>query len=95
MFPTLVFRRAFDQLQSARPSMAVREYLRLLHLAASTSEVEVGQAIECMLASNELATFDACRARMPSLKQPVPQLSSAPVIDLSTYDRLLAGGAHG
>ena len=95
MFPTLVFRRAFDLLQREIASTAVREYLRLLHLAASTSEVEVAQAIEAMLTAGEVPTFDACRARMPSLQQPLPQLSSAPVIDLSTYDRLLAGGVHG
>jgi hypothetical protein len=73
----------------------VREYLRLLHLAASTSEAEVAQAIETMFAAGELPTFDSCRARMPSLKQPIPQLSPAPVIDLSAYDRLLTGAAHG
>jgi transcriptional regulator with XRE-family HTH domain len=95
MFPSLVFRQAFDVLQRAMPSRAAREYLRVLHLAASTSEVEVSQALAAMLASAELPTFDACRARMPALKHDLPQLSPAPVIDLSAYDRLLVGGALG
>ena len=35
LFPTLTFRRAYDALVSARPARADREYVRLLHLAAS------------------------------------------------------------
>jgi hypothetical protein len=95
MFPSLVFRRAFDRLQAELPSRAVREYLRILHLAASTSEVEVGNAIEAILGAGDIPSFDACRASIPALKQPLPQLTPPPVVDLSAYDRLITGSAHG
>jgi hypothetical protein len=36
LFPTLAFRRAYDHLRSAWPATADREYLRILHLAATT-----------------------------------------------------------
>ena len=49
LFPTLTFRRAYDALAAARPERADREYVRLLHLAASTSESEVEAALTLLL----------------------------------------------
>jgi len=95
MFPTLVFRRAFDCLQAQIPAKAGREYLRLLHLAASTSEAEVSEIIERLLQAGQLPSFDACRALLPRPAHDIGQLTSTPVVDLAAYDRLLAGGAHG
>ncbi|HHY48525.1 MAG TPA: IS21 family transposase [Alphaproteobacteria bacterium] len=94
MFPTLVFRRAFDALQQQLPAKAVREYLRVLHLAASSSESEVGAALERLLAEARLPGFDACRALLPRPTPNLDQWTSSPVVDLAAYDRLLAGGAH-
>lgn len=94
MFPTLVFRRAFDALQQQLPAKAVREYLRVLHLAASSSESEVGAALERLLAEARLPGFDACRALLPRPTPDLDQLTSSAVVDLAAYDRLLAGGAH-
>jgi transposase len=94
MFPTLVFRRAFDVLQQQLPAKAVREYLRVLHLAASTSESEVGAALERLLAEAVLPSFDACRALLPRPVSELGQLTSTAVVDLAAYDRLLSGGAH-
>jgi len=95
MFPSLVFRRAFDALQAQTPAKAVREYLRLLHLAASTSEAEVGNALELLLADGRLTGFDACRSLLPRAESDFAQLTSTPVVDLTAYDRLIAGGIHG
>jgi hypothetical protein len=61
-FPTLVFRQAFDALQGQLPARAVREYLHLLHRAASRSEAEVAAALEQLLAAGTRPTFEACRA---------------------------------
>src|SRR3712207_8218943 len=48
LFPyTTLFRS--DQLQAAQPEQADREYLRLLHLAATTSESEVEVALALVL----------------------------------------------
>jgi hypothetical protein len=45
LFPTLPFRQAYDRLVQATPSRADREYVRLVHLAAGTSESEVETAL--------------------------------------------------
>jgi hypothetical protein len=49
LFPSLVFRRAYDALRSQVPERADRHYVRLLHLAASTSEGEVELALGLLL----------------------------------------------
>jgi Mu transposase, C-terminal domain len=89
LFPTLAFRRAYDVLSERRPERADREYVRVLHLAATTSEAEVETALVLLLDAGTLPTFDAVRelVREP---QPLtlPQLRM-PALDLGIYDRLL------
>jgi hypothetical protein len=64
--------------------------VRLLHLAASTSECEVETAIGLLLEQHVVPTFDAVRDLLrPPAAQRVPELS-APVLDLSVYDQLLS-----
>jgi hypothetical protein len=89
LFPSLVFRRAYDALQACATERADRHYVRLLHLAASTSESEVETSISLLLEQHVVPTFDTVRdlLRPPAASQ-VPELS-APVLDLSVYDRLL------
>jgi len=96
LFPSLVFRRAYDALQARVPERADRHYVRLLHLAASRSESEVEAGLAQLLDQHVVPTFDAVRdlVRTPSV-QHVPTLSE-PILDLSTYDRLLSReAAHG
>lgn len=90
LFPSLVFRRAYDRLQAATPSQADRHYVRVLHLAASISEAEVETALGLLLDQGMTPTYDAVRdlVRIPSTSA-IPVLSQ-PVIDLGVYDRLLA-----
>lgn len=94
LFPTLPFRRAYDALVSASGGRADRDYVRVLHLAASTSEAEVETALSLLLEQGAVPTFDTVRdlVRTPTATL-VPELSSA-VLDLSVYDRLLGGGHH-
>ncbi|HEX2518451.1 MAG TPA: IS21 family transposase [Castellaniella sp.] len=89
LFPSLTFRRAYDALRSRLPERADRHYVRLLHLAAGTAESEVEAALGLLLDQGITPTFDGVRdlVRTPSAQR-VPELS-APVLDLSTYDRLL------
>jgi hypothetical protein len=89
LFPSLVFRRAYDALQASATERADRHYVRLLHLAASTSESEVETAIGLLLEQHVVPTFDTVRDLLrPPAALHVPELS-APVLDLSVYDRLL------
>ena len=93
LFPSLIFRRAYDALRSQVPERADRHYVRLLHLAAGTSESEVEVALGLLLDQRLTPTFDAVRdlVRTPAAQR-VPELSS-PVLDLSAYDRLLGRAA--
>ena len=59
LFPSLAFRRAYDALAAARPERADREYVRVLHLAASTAESEVEAALALLLEQG--GTSDAGR----------------------------------
>lgn len=92
LFPRLSFRRAYDDLVAGLAGRADRDYVRILHLAASTSEVEVDTALTLLREQGVLPTFDAVRdlIRVPRAAQ-VPVLEPAR-LDLHRYDRLLSGG---
>jgi hypothetical protein len=93
LFPSLTFRRAYDALNGQAPERADRHYVRLLHLAASTSETEIETALGLLLEQHIVPTFDVVRdLTRPPADQRVPQLSR-PRLDLSVYDRLLSQGA--
>jgi transposase len=89
LFPTLIFRRAYDLLTERRPERADREYVRVLHLAATTSETEVELALGLLLDAGTLPTFDAVRelVQEPEPLQ-VPHLTT-PELNLAVYDHLL------
>ena len=93
LFPSLVFRRAYDALRAQVPERTDRHYVRLLHLAASTSESELELALGLLLDQRLTPSFDAVRdlVRTPAARR-VPELST-PVLDLSAYDRLLGRAA--
>jgi len=77
----------------ARPAGTDRHYVRLLHLAASTSESEIETALGLLLEQHAVPTFDVVRdLTRPPADQRVPQLSQ-PLLDLSVYDQLLTQGA--
>jgi len=91
LFPSLVFRKAYDSLAATLTSRkADLEYLRILHLAASTMESQVEAALEKLLAAGELKSVDQVKAVVaPEPLAPAPALP-VPEIDLSTYDGLLS-----
>jgi hypothetical protein len=94
LFPTLTFRQAYDALAQAGVTRADREYVRVLHLAASTSESEVEAALGLLLDASTPPTFDAVRALVQGPQAiALPQLTPA-VLDLSVYDRLLTAGVR-
>ncbi len=96
LFPSLIFRQTYDRLQAALPQQADREYLRVLHLAASTSETDVALALGLFIESGAVPTFDAVRALVePPRSVVIPELTPV-VLDLTPYDHLLASRcAHG
>jgi len=90
LFPTEVFRVAFDALQDTLASTrkADIEYLRVLHLAASTMECEVEAALRRVLAQGELPTSDRVK-QLVSRQEPEIPAMKALVPDLEAYDSLL------
>jgi hypothetical protein len=93
LFPSLAFRRAYDALRRFRGERADVEYVRLLHLAASTMESEVERAIEALLAEDKPFDYAAVKALAAPAQPTVPEID-VPVPDLRVYDALLAGGAR-
>jgi len=91
LFPSLVFRRAYDALREARGERADVEYVRILHLAASTMQAHVEAVLEQLLGRGERPDFAAVKALAAPDKPTVPQVHIPPP-DLAVYDRLLAGG---
>ena len=91
MFPSVVFRRAYDAIQTPhRGTKGDLEYLRILHLAASTQEADVEAALELLLGEGRAVTSEAVKAIVLAAPQnEVPVLSLAPV-DLGSYDALLS-----
>lgn len=97
LFPTVTFRRAYDVIQAALPGIKGDvEYLRILHLAASTFEADVEDSLTVLLAAGvaitAAATKAGCARAAADAAPPVPALE-APPVDLAIYDALLAAVA--
>jgi Integrase core domain len=92
LFPSLIFRRAYDALVSRRGDRADIEYVRILHLAASTMESLVEAALARLLESGAPLDYVAVKALASPESPPVPVVV-IPLPDLGAYDRLLGGVA--
>jgi hypothetical protein len=92
LFPSLVFRRAYDALVDARGERADVDYVRILHLAASTMQADVELALESLLAAGQRPDFASVKALAAPETTEVPKVHIPPP-DLNVYDQLLMGGA--
>lgn len=90
LYPTLVFRQAYDALCRTHGDRADVEYVRVLHLAASTMEAPVERALTELLASNGSFDYVAVKAIASPTRSRVPDVK-LPEPDLAAYDRLLGG----
>ena len=90
MFPTMTFRLAYDALREWRGERADVEYVRILHLAATTMESTVDSALALLLEAGGPFDYAAVRelASPAPLQAPVLSLPGTP--DLRVYDSLLA-----
>ena len=92
LFPSLVFRQAYDALFGWRGERADVDYVRILHLAATTMECEVSAALTILLEKG--TRFDYGEVKM--LVAP-PRIAShadfiRPLVpDLNPFDNLLTG----
>lgn len=90
LFPTLTFRRAYDALVSARGERADVEYVRVLHLAASTMECQVEAALTLLLEAGTPFSYGEVKALAAPEPVTVPHVAIG-TPDLARYDRLLTG----
>lgn len=96
LFPTLVFRQAWETLnQWHSPRKADLIYLRLLRLAARTLESEVEAALRQLLAAPQAWDDSDVERRLPDQPTPalVPQLEVS-LVNLAQYDALLRETHH-
>ena len=94
MFPTGTFRLAYDALREWRGERADVDYVRILHLAATTMESEVDRALGLLLEAGTPFDYAAVRELAAPAQPQVPELASPRVVDLRVYDRLLAAGVR-
>jgi hypothetical protein len=89
LFPRLVFRQAWDQLNGwYAPRKADLIYLRVLHLAARHLESEVAEVLGRLLNQGQRWDENDVERQLRPLTIAIPQLS-ATNIDLTQYDHLL------
>lgn len=90
LFPSLVFRKAYDALKTSSERGEV-EYVRILHLAASTMESQVEKALAAVLERGGSFDYATVKAQVSPDEPAVPQVAiGAP--DLSQWDDLLDRG---
>jgi hypothetical protein len=90
MFPSVVFRRAYDAIQTPHHGLkGDLEYLRILHLAASGLEADIEAALVLLLADGKAMTADAVKLLVSTTTTiDVPDLAPR-LVDLGAYDALL------
>lgn len=89
LFPTLTFRKAYDALSETGGSVKTDlEYLRILHLAASTMESEVEAALMILAEADTVPTAARVKALVIPRVTEVPEMPAFEV-DLASYDMLL------
>jgi hypothetical protein len=89
LFPTTTFRLAYDRLVASGATRADRDYVRILHLAATTSESEVETALQIVLEAGKAPAFLTVRdlVQVPT-RQAIPTLTT-PELNLAAYDQLI------
>jgi hypothetical protein len=95
MFPSTVFRQGYDAIQTPHRGMkGDLEYLRILHLAASTMQAPVEAALAQLLAASAPITPEAVKTIVAGETKPTVPAMAALEVDLRGYDALLGGGAR-
>ena len=89
LFPTVVFRQAYDALVTRHGSRADVEYVRILHLAASTSERAVERTLTALLDRGTLRDYVQVKTVVQPTAIAVPACGLTPP-DLTVYDACLA-----
>lgn len=90
LFPSLTFRKAYDHLKQHKGERCDVEYVRILHLAASTMEADVERTLRDLLDQSAPFDFAVVKERVAPRKATVPDVKIGQP-DLSRYDTLIGG----
>ena len=92
LFPSSLFRVAYDRLLSRYAGGAAKGYLKILELAAKESESLVEAAIGHLCDSDQAVSFEAVEALVQGgQKLLAPTAVRVDEVDLGAYDQLLEG----
>jgi hypothetical protein len=89
LFPSETFRRAYDALRVFRGERADLEYVRVLHLAASTFEAPVERVLAELLTAGKPFDYAGLRERVAPIRAEIPALPVPREPDFGIYDELL------
>jgi hypothetical protein len=94
LFPSSLFRVAYDRLQSQYAGSAAKQYLKILELAARENQALVEAAIARLCELDQAMSFEAVEALvLCGQKLAAPTVVRVQAVDLSAYDQLLDGDA--
>jgi hypothetical protein len=89
LFPSSVFRMAYDTLVSQDAATADKQYLALLHLAAQESEAAVEATVRRLLAEGQPLTVAAVQPCVQHAAAPAVPAVAIEAVDLRVFDDLL------
>jgi hypothetical protein len=91
LFPSSYFRMAYDYLkENHTPQVASRQYLKILHLAATESETGVEAALRALFGKGHQINFEAVKDKLLSDNHiGIERQVKIAEVDLGTYDNLL------
>ena len=91
LFPSSNFRMAYDQLRAHHsPRQAAKEYLRILHLAATESQTRIDRILLFFCHNNQRISYPSLKEQLES-SQTLPAATDVAVdnVNLKDYDVLL------
>jgi hypothetical protein len=92
LFPSSLFRMAYDRLNRQCAGNADKQYLKILELAARQSQSLVEAAISHLTDTEQAMSFETVEALVQSGRQmAAPTAVRVDEVDLSAYDQLLDG----
>ena len=89
LFPGVMFRVAYDYLREHDPAGADRQYVRILHVAASESEQRVDEALRLLIEQGEAITAERVREWVRSPVEFDCRNIEVEPVQIAVYDSLL------
>jgi hypothetical protein len=89
LFPSVTFRRCYDELVARSTGWADLEYVRILRLAATRQETEVEACLVALLSEGVVPEYETVKARIEPAPTPLCPEVQLLLPDLRVYDALL------